>query len=308
MIRFNFLFFSLSFLFCFLVDPVYSAFQKEEKSSSELAIRDAIAVLNIKKLMAENKDDQVKINAAIEALTKLLPKEKEVNEKNNQALPDLNKLFSGKSSFNAKSKELSIYYDFKSKKQLDDFKIGAEKPQIGQGFLRVAGAENIRHIVNFKTVKITTTVFIESVPRERSPILGTDAGDNGVLTVSSRNCNINLDFKGTNGTKGVKNPRSNIVNILISSDSSDALTSKEYNTKKYLNSFVPEFQKTIIPISMSFTEKKVALKFGADDIAAPLEALLAGHVTLAGGQGGIKFGPLTISGVPENNWLEDLMK
>ena len=109
-------FFYCIFLFFFVVialvlidNPVTSATQKEEKNTSELAIRDAIAFLENKKLIAEKKDDQNKISAAIEALSKFLPKEKEVNEKNNPPLPNLNKKFSGKSSFNLKSKEFYLF-------------------------------------------------------------------------------------------------------------------------------------------------------------------------------------------------------
>ena len=289
----TFLIFFVVIALVLIDNPVTSATQKEEKNTSELAIRDAIAFLENKKLIAEKKDDQNKISAAIEALSKFLPKEKEVNEKNNPPLPNLNKKFSGKSSFNLKSKELSIYYDFKSKKQLDDFKFKNEKPQIGFGFLRLAGAEKIEHSVNFKTVKITTTIFIESAGNsENSSILGTNAGKEGLFIINSRGSNINLDFQSTK------------------SKYFDTLTSKDYRTSynKALGVFVPEFLKINIPISMSLTENKVSLKFGADEIAAPHKVSLAGNVTLAGGQGGIRFGPLTISGVPENDWLEDLMK
>ena len=66
----------------------------------------------------------------------------------------LRKKFSGKTSYNNKTGELTLAYDFKSKEQLKDFKIGEATVAVTGGVLSLRAADSIQHIVSFKSASI----------------------------------------------------------------------------------------------------------------------------------------------------------
>jgi WD40 repeat protein len=70
--------------------------------------------------------------------------------------PALQKKLHGQVAYNQKTGELTLTYDFKDEDQLKDFDAGTDKPVIENGTLRCQGAEAIKHVVHFKTLKVSS--------------------------------------------------------------------------------------------------------------------------------------------------------
>ncbi|QEL17867.1 hypothetical protein [Limnoglobus roseus] len=255
-----------------------------DDTPGEEAVREAITVLEARKAQVEKKEDKDKIAKAIADLEKLLPAAKNDGGKA-KADADLVKLitpaalkkkFAGKAAFNAKTGELTLVYDFKEKEQLKDFDLGDAKPEVKQLTLRVGPADGIQHVAKFKTMKVTGSVAVENVPFDvRKPFMRTTEGTS-----------VAIDEWNGNRLK---------------------LLQKETQIgEKHFGRV--SFEKRLVPVVLLITESKASAKFGDHEIAGKVEGVTAGHVELLGGQGGVMFKSLVISGVPDEGWAKTFFK
>ncbi|HLW66475.1 MAG TPA: hypothetical protein VKS79_14265 [Gemmataceae bacterium] len=79
----------------------------------------------------------------------------------------------GKSAYDAKTGVLNLTYTFADKKQLDDFDGSVAKAKLEGGELKLESGATLRHIVQFDTLMLTSTV---SFPAMRGPVISTSQG------------------------------------------------------------------------------------------------------------------------------------
>jgi hypothetical protein len=257
---------------------------QDEGSPGDEAIKEAITILEARRAQAENKADREKITKAIAALDQLLPKGP---EKKGAVKPpakplklapaDLAKKFKGRAAFNAKTAELTLLYDFKSKEQLKDFELGGAAPTIKIRVVRVGPADSIKHVVKFRRLKVTGEFVVETV-------------QGGTGYVPFVRCSEGVSFGPSefNGTS---------LNL--------------YDGKKNLGG--KGFAHNQIqgkPLSLTFTvtEKKASAKVGTTEMAGPIEGGAAGHVEFLGGKGGLRIRSLVISGTLDEEWAKEFFK
>lgn len=85
------------------------------------------------------------------------------------ALPPLGKLkdhFVGKVAVDKKTGEMTLTYDFRNAKQLDDFTVDEGKATAAKGMLLVEGASLIKHKVRWKSVKVASVIHVEALRGE----------------------------------------------------------------------------------------------------------------------------------------------
>lgn len=256
-----------------------------DDTPGEEAIREAITVLEARKAQVEKKEDKDKIARAIGDLEKLLPAAKNDGGKA-KADADLVKLmtpaalkkkFAGKAVFNAKTGELTLVYDFKEKEQLKDFDLKEVKATVKAGALRVGPADEIQHAAQFKTLKVTGNVAVENIPHNSvKPFLRT-----------------------TGGTTAATDEVNGQMVKLLQKD-------KQIGLKHF--GMGVQYENRLVPVVFTVTDSKVTLKFGDNEIAGKVEGVTAGHVELLGGQGGVIFKSLVISGIPDEGWAKGFFK
>ena len=71
----------------------------------------------------------------------------------------LNKKFHGRATFDDTTRVLTVFYDFKKKTQLADFK---GNPVWGKGLIGVPTGEHVLHVAKFKTVTVSGMVAMNS--------------------------------------------------------------------------------------------------------------------------------------------------
>jgi hypothetical protein len=136
----------------------------------EEAVKDAIKTLKAKRAAVKDKADQALLDTAIKDLEERLaqvgkgePEPEPEGKKGDLVMPknwEL-KFNTGKSkpSFDPKTGILKLSYDFSDPKQLKDFTFATDvKPTVQKGVLKVKGGDELRHVVNFKTVSVSVTI------------------------------------------------------------------------------------------------------------------------------------------------------
>jgi hypothetical protein len=85
------------------------------------------------------------------------------------ALPPLGKLkdhFVGKVAVDKKTGEMTLTYDFRNAKQLEDFTVDEGKAIAAKGMLLVEGASVIKHKVRWKSVRVESFIHVEALRGE----------------------------------------------------------------------------------------------------------------------------------------------
>lgn len=260
---------------------------EDDPSSGDEAIKEAITILEARKAQAENKADQDKIAKAIGALEKLLMKPGDPKKADPGKAVEaieltpalLKKKLAGRAVFNKKIGELTLLYDLKDKNDLKDFDLGDAKPTVSKGVLRVGPADRIKHVVKFKTVKVTGQFFVENIGPGGTgftPFLQTSPGfPEGVSfgTYHHNGAGLALEGKKLLGTKGLA------VN-LIEGRLWDVLT-------------------------FTVTNKRASVRVGKVELAGPNELGALGQVELLGGRGGLQVRSLVISGTLDEEWAKE---
>ena len=132
----------------------------------ENAIQEAISLLKTRLSEASSKEEKEKISEGIEALESQLPSTtsplpsndflKSLDEK------DFEEKLLAKVRYKSDTGELSLFYDFRSAKQLQDFEEAEDKTVQGRALI-LGGGESIKHRVKFKTMTVTGLLQINNV-------------------------------------------------------------------------------------------------------------------------------------------------
>lgn len=265
-------------LFCSFLTAAQA---QDDETPSETAIKEAITILEARKAQAEGEKDQKKIGEAIAALEKLLPKAKKEGDKPAAAVKItpamLAKKLAGKAAFNPKTGELILVYDFKAKGQLKDFDMKDAQPTLKSGVLRLGPSESMKHVVAFKSLKVTGLFVVENV--------GAGVGHVPFIKTSTGISFGTSEFNGAG--LSLNDGKKNLGHKLLGRG--------EIEGK---------------PLALTFTvsEKKASAKAGTVELAGPHEKGSPGQVELLGGLGGLQVRSLVIAGVPDEEWLQEFFK
>lgn len=185
----------------------------------------------------------------------------------------LKKRFAGKASYNQKSGELTVKYDFSSKKQLGDFKLTKQKHQVQDKVLYLDAAEELVHGAKFQSFSVSAMTLVKGMRH---------VGLGSTKDVKFDSGGLNLD-----------------TIYLAVPDSED----------KVIFKIVPENVRTgEIPISLSVETTKTTGRWGDQVLAAPTVRKTDVHqVKLIAGEEGSYFSDLVIVGIPDADWFDGLI-
>jgi hypothetical protein len=285
------------------------------------AIREALAVLEERKADADNKEVQAQIDSAIVALEQLLLKDAEEGNRPKEVpallikSSILRKHFKGFSS--AKDGKVTFVYDFRRKDQLNDFLPEGAKVEVDNGtpsrpFLRIPPAVKITHKARFKTVAVNGVFKVENPgPAIAStPFLGLSGGLE-LCTSADNGSTFKLAINGQQlitGDVGAEAPLGNsgsfkmlfkgreLAHKFVGPDRIDAAYSHRL-----------ELTDDRMPILTTTSLSKLASN-KTFQLSELIEEGHAGEVLLYGGKGGTLIQSLTISGMPDEDWIKTLGK
>jgi hypothetical protein len=170
--------------------------------------------------------------------------------------------FQGKASYDAQANELTIVYNFENPTELKDFEGDAKS---SDGEVDVPLEQSIRHVVKFKTLKMT-----------------------GVVTMKSKVGDV------VRGSGGLQTHRDG-VSVKISSGA-DAATSTDNG---------PADDDLALPFEIDANDKFVLFRLGDEVVGKPMAKNEPGQIQLCGGEAGAQFSQLVISGQPDVAWLTE---
>jgi hypothetical protein len=176
--------------------------------------------------------------------------------------PILKSKFQGKASYDPQTNQLTIVYDFQEPSQLKDFEGDA---QLSDGELNIALEKSMRHVVKFKTLKMT-----------------------GMVTMKSKAGDV------VRGSAGMQAQRDG-ASVKISSGG-DAVSSSENG---------PADDDLVLPFELDANDKFVLFRLGDEVVGKPMAKSEPGQVQLCGGEAGAQFSQLVISGQPDPAWMTE---
>jgi hypothetical protein len=258
----------------------------------EEAVKSAIKTLKEKRAAVKDKGDQALLDVAIKDLEERLAQvgKGEANEAKKDepfTMPkgwEL-KFNTGKSrpSYDPKTGVLKLSYDFSDAKQLKDFEFDKDaKPTLQKGTLSIKGGDAIKHIVNFKTISVSSTVIIGS----QGNVFDTSKNENGqqyYLWVENGRGGTSLV------TGVVERPKFPIFH-----------TPKEFRQHVIGNS---------VPITITdwfVSETKAGLKANGIDVSwkRPTDGPV-GHLILRTGTAPNRYSKFVISGTLDPEWAKE---
>jgi hypothetical protein len=243
-----------------------------DESPADEAIKEALTILEARKVKATDKAEQEKLSKAISSLEKLVAGQPaDEPEATFEIKPEMvKKAFAGKPSFNPKTRVLTFVYDFKSKAQLADFELNDAKPQPKDAALTLQAGEVFRHIVKFKTLTLNTKVI----------------GKPGSLYIKITN--------SANFWTGKEK------------DGPIALAILDKNGKPTEDIFERKLPGgTLWPVEITVTTKRLGLKVGDIQLGKANENTTAGYVELHGGSKGNTFQGLVFEGTLDEEWAKE---
>lgn len=264
---------------CILALLVFSCSTRaDDESPSDAAIKEAITILEARQAKTQSKADKNKIAKAIETLEKQLspdqnPADKPEAAKVTEISPEaLRKKFGGKAAFNSKTGELTLVYDFKNKDQLKDF--SGEELELKKNVVRIAAGDKMRHVVGFASGNVTGT-FVSENTEGGHIIMGFNRGFFGYEVLPDNRSNFHI-----------------------------------YSHAQRVGEFKSNWHSgTPMTLSFSVNEKRARMTIGKKELGAGRrEKEPAGCFVFMGGPAGMKVSSLVISGIPEEDWLQDFLK
>ena len=200
----------------------------------------------------------------------------------------LKRLFAGRAIYDKRTRQLTIAYDFRNKKDLEDFDVGTARAAIQQGVLRVWPADSITHKAVFESMTVQAKITIETrnetdVNAPKKLVVATTGG----LAV---HCAAGAGGPDRNGT--IVSLRAN--NAPISETCVERFKCPVVNSPLHLEALVT-------------APGKVFLRFGAMEMAGNTGLKTAGSLILGGQEGGVRFSQLVISGKPDFAWVSEML-
>lgn len=179
--------------------------------------------------------------------------------------------------------EFTLTYDFKTRKQLEDFAGNLKLSRlIGPGLLRVAGGESLTHKLACRSITVSTRYTVENIG---APFAG--GPDKPVISVSGSG-NVSPGFGWTNSNGAVLN----LYNL--------KQTRPEYATRQ-LGDRLKGLPLNEVPVTFSAGPERVAVQHVNGELATRQAGLQeAGKLVLHGGHGGNRFRGLVLKVVPVN--------
>jgi hypothetical protein len=226
-------------------------------------------------------ENVTKVEEETAAKDKVPTKEKDADKKGIVRPPKidvklLKKKFAGKVTANPKTGELVFTYDFKKPEQLNDFELNDTKPTVKAGTLIVGPGDFISHIVNFKTATVSGIVSISNVEDIHRDL------------VSTTGSTTTFAYHRANG--------GNSSEIVLKSNRNEITTITDF----------PRPVRTA-PFSFGINGNKVTATFFNKNFGGEIEASNFGSLKMHGGSGGIAVSPLVITGVPDEEWLNEFL-
>lgn len=189
------------------------------------------------------------------------------------ATKTLRKMFKGQSKYDAKTGVLSLGYDFNDPACVQDFKIDGTQPDLAKGALIVPLAESLTHKVVWGS-QLTITGEVKCGNRNGDQIAFT----NGLKFSEG---NYNAWFLNMTGP-GVANVQARINDDYGHTEDSSWVS----------------FTITIVP-------KTISAKWGDAKLGAATTVPFSGGLKLLGGAGGNAYRNLIMSGIPDQEWLNN---
>lgn len=185
----------------------------------------------------------------------------------------LRKTFVGKATYNKNTSELQIIYDFRNASQLADFEVGGFTPKIANGMLLLAGGESIWHKAKFKTLRVQGEIGMNHFDSDVVRV----AKDTGI-----RCRNVPPDFYN--------------VSVLM------------FDEKVAGQEFIKKPKEArMFQFGFEVTEKRIGSIFERINLGHAVTAPISPcSIGLFGGIGGNAYRNLTIIGVPDPAWLNEL--
>lgn len=189
----------------------------------------------------------------------------------------LKKKFAGKATFNPKTGELSLAYDFPGKAQLSDFEVGDKKVLITKKTLFIEAGDELKHIAKWRSFTVNSVLSFKEMA--------------GAGVASSNGAQFRLAGAGS-------------ATILLAMPLGETV-------RKIAP---PSVRNGSVPAIFSVTPKKATARWGDEILAVPAPKLAVQQevpphqVVLHAGRVGCGFGNLTITGVPDPEWLENFLR
>lgn len=254
-------------IFLFVCSTILAA----DKTASEKAISEAIALLQTKRDAITDPIEQARVDKAIRELEGLVDaaNDSPPGPQVNQDL--LKKKFAGKVIYDPKSGELTLKYDFPGKTQLADFAVGNKRVLVSKKMLGVEAGDDLVHIAKFRTFTASATMSFKAM---NGPAFGTSTGT-GMGTGGNGSDTVYLAAAG-----GQTNAR-----------------------------IVPgHLRRGNIPVTLDVSPHKVSLRYGTEVLTTPVARPDDVHqIRLGGGPDGCGFSNLVIVGIPDPAWFKELL-
>lgn len=245
-----------------------------DKTPGELAIEEAIKLLEARSEKLEDPLDRGKVDKAIRELEAMVGVVKPEPPPAPPSPPQpplqieaeqVRKRFgANKATYFPKTGIIKLEYGFSGGKgELADFDIGQKRVLQARKSLAVEAGDEIKHIAKWKTVTVEATISGKSLN-------GSGVGTSTGALLTARQPNAVLIGGGKPVVKAVR--------------------------------FRPA-----VPVAFDVNAEKVSGKYGTEVLATPFTSEESHQVVLRGGSDGCAFGELIISGVPDHAWLKDFL-
>lgn len=178
------------------------------------------------------------------------------------------KFAASRATLDAKTGVLTLAYDFKKPDQLKDFDTSAATPKLlGNGAVRLSPADKMTHLAVFKEGTFQAAVKFENNKRQRF------LSANGVWADYGEGYYCRVFFMPKEKNMEFKNANEGIV----------------------------------YTCQLAVAPERVKLTVNGKELGYAKEGGETGSFTLHGGDSGIAFGTVTISGIPEPLWFKEFM-